>query len=137
MDEKFTVSSFARYRLERAKQDLSDAEFNYKNHRYLNANNRAYYSIFHAIKSVLALERVDFKRHKDVLAYFNQQYIKTEIFPKMISKKISQASKVREDSDYDDEFVPTDEETKMQIDTAKELIDLVEEYLNEHGDTGT
>ena len=27
MDEKFTVSSFARYRLERAKQDLSDAEF--------------------------------------------------------------------------------------------------------------
>ena len=137
MDKEITISSFAQYRLERAKQDLSDAEFNYKARRYLNANNRAYYSIFHAIKAVLALEKVDFKRHKDVLAYFNQHYIKTEIFPKIISKKISQASKVREDSDYDDEFVPTDEETKMQIDTAKELIDLVEEYLNEHGDTGT
>ena len=49
----------------------------------------------------------------------------------MISKKISQASKVREDSDYDDEFVPTAEETKKQIDTAKELIELVEKYLNE------
>ena len=68
MDKNITVSGFAKYRLERAKQDLSDAEFSYKHKRYLNANNRAYYSIFHAIKAVLALERVDFKRHKDVLA---------------------------------------------------------------------
>lgn len=129
MDKELTVSGFARYRLERAKQDLSDAKFNYENRRYLNANNRAYYSIFHAIKAVLALERVDFKRHKDVLAYFNQYYIKTEKFPKIISKKISQASKVREDSDYDDEFIPTDIETKIQIDTAEEIIELVEKYL--------
>ena len=32
----------------------------------------------------------------------------------------------------DDEFIPTDEETKIQIDTAKELIDLVEKYLKEY-----
>lgn len=129
MDKEITVSGFANYRLERAKQDLSDAEFSYKNNRFLNANNRAYYSIFHAIRAVLALEKKDFKRHKDVLAYFNQYYIKTEIFPKMISKKISEASKVREDSDYDDEFEPSAEETKFQIETARELINLVEEYL--------
>lgn len=49
----------------------------------------------------------------------------------MISKKISQASKVREDSDYDDEFEPSAEETKMQIETAEELIKLVDQYLNE------
>ena len=132
MDKEITVSGFAQYRLERAKQDLSDGEFNYRNKRYFNANNRAYYAIFHAIRAVLALERVDFKRHKDVLAYFNQHYIKTEKFPKMISKKISQASKIREDSDYDDEFVPTDEETKIQIDTASELINLVEKYLEKY-----
>ncbi len=30
MDEEITISGFAKYRLERAKQDLSDAEFNYK-----------------------------------------------------------------------------------------------------------
>lgn len=47
----------------------------------------------------------------------------------MIGRKISQASKVREDSDYDDEFIPTDEETKSQIDTARELIKLVEKYI--------
>ncbi len=29
MDKKMTAIEFAKYRLERAKQDLSDAEFNY------------------------------------------------------------------------------------------------------------
>jgi len=131
MGEEVNVYAFARYRLERAKEDLLDAELSYKNTRYLNANNRAYYSIFHAIRAILALERIDFKRHKDVLAYFNQYYIKTEIFPKIMGKKIAQARKIREDSDYDDEFEPTDEQTKMQIETAKELIKLVEEYISE------
>ena len=35
MDNNITVSGFAKYRLERAKQDLSDAEFSYKHKRYL------------------------------------------------------------------------------------------------------
>lgn len=136
MGDEVNVIAFAKYRLERAKEDLSDAEFSYKNSRYLNANNRAYYSIFHAIKAVLAIERVDFKKHKAVLAYFNHYYIKTEIFPKIMSSKINQAKEVREDSDYDDEFEPTDEQTKMQIETARELIKLVEEYLNKKENMG-
>ena len=130
MGDEVNVYAFARYRLERAKEDLSDAKYSYKDKRYLNANNRAYYSIFHAIRAVLALERVDFKKHKDVIAYFNQHYIKTEKFPKIMSKKISLAKEIREDSDYDDEFEPTDEVTKIQIETAEELIKLVEEYIN-------
>ncbi len=134
--DELTIEQFAKYRLERAKQDLSDAEFSYKNNRFLNANNRAYYSIFHAIRAVLALEQKDFKRHKDVLAYFNQYYIKTEIFPKKISRKISQAKAIREDSDYDDEYEPKAEETQNQIETARELIELVEKYLkNKNKDT--
>ena len=119
------------YRLERAKEDLEDAEIAYKNNRFLNANNRAYYAIFHAIRAVLALEKVDFKKHKDVLAYFNQYYIKPRTFPKQMSKKIAQAKVVREDSDYDDEFIPSAEVTQTQIETAKQLIQLVEEYITQ------
>ena len=122
------------YRLEAAKSDIKSAEILLKAGEYRGANNRAYYAIFHAIKAVLATEKKDFKRHKDVLAYFNQHYVKTEIFPRMIGKKISQANKVREVSDYDDEFIPSDEETKIQIDTAKEIIKLVENYLNNNCD---
>ena len=65
-DEEVSRLNFAKYRLQRAKDDLSDAEFNYNANRFLNANNRAYYAIFHAIRAVLALERVDFKQLKQL-----------------------------------------------------------------------
>lgn len=121
----------AKHRLEQAKEDLVSAKLNYEHNLYKSANNRAYYAIFHSIKSVLALEAIDFKKHKDVQAYFNKNYVSTEIFPKSIGRKIVEASKMREDSDYDDEFVVDSEKTKKQIETAIELIELVEKYLEE------
>ncbi len=120
----------ALYRLERAKTEYETAELLYKENKLLAANNRAYYSIFYSIRAVLAMERVDFKKHKDVLAYFNHNYVKTEIFPRKIGRKIVLASKIREDSDYDEEYEPNNETTIIQIETAKELAKLVEEYLS-------
>lgn len=128
--EKKTSIEFALYRLDRAKQEQATAELLYKENKLLAANNRAYYSIFYAIRAVLAMEKTDFKRHKDVLAYFNKNYVKAEIFPRQIGRKVVLASKVREDSDYDEEYEPSAETTFLQIQTAKELIELVEKYLN-------
>ena len=47
MGDEVNPYAFAKYRLQRAKEDLSDAKYSYKDKRYLSANNRAYYSIFH------------------------------------------------------------------------------------------
>lgn len=130
-----TVQGFAKYRLSRAKKTIKTAEYIYKDIKdYTSANNRAYYAIFYAVRAVLALEQKDFKRHKDVIAYFNQHYINTEIFPKKIGRKIAQAQRIREDSDYDDEYQPSSEKTKQQIETAEELIELVEKYLQDKCD---
>ncbi len=129
--EKKTSKEFALYRLERAKEECETAELLYKENKLLVANNRAYYSIFYAIRAILAMEKIDFKRHKDVLAYFNQNYVKTEIFPRQMGRRIIMASKVREDSDYDEKYEPSSEATVLQIATAKELIELVEKYLND------
>ena len=128
MERKNSID-LAMYRLERARVEQQTAELLYKENKLLAANNRAYYSIFYAIRSILATERIDFKKHKDVLAYFNKNYVRTEIFPRQIGRKIVLASKVREDSDYDEEYTPSFETTSLQIETAKELIELVEKYL--------
>lgn len=114
--EKETVEDFAKYRLEKAKETLKTAEMIFENiNDYTSANNRAYYSIFYAIRAVLALEEVDFKRHKDVIAYFNKNYINTEIFPKIIGKKIAQAQRIREDSDYDDKYFLHMKKQKLKL----------------------
>lgn len=121
----------SKHRLQQAKDDLRASEILYRENLYKSANNRAYYSVFHSIKAVLALEPIDFKRHKDVIAYFNKNYVSNETFPKKMGRKISIASRMREDSDYEDEFVVEPDDTKAQIETAKELLDLVENYIEE------
>ena len=63
----------AKYKLERAKEELDTAELLYNNDKWKAANNRAYYAVYYAITSVLCMEPVAFKRHKDTLAYFSQQ----------------------------------------------------------------
>lgn len=122
----------SKHRLQQAKDDLRASEILYRENLYKSANNRAYYSIFHSIKAVLALEPIDFKRHKDVIAYFNKNYISNETFPKKMGRKISIASRMREDSDYEDEFVVEPDDTKAQIETARELLVLVETYIEEN-----
>ncbi len=120
----------SRHRIEQAKEELEASKMLYKTKFYKSANNRAYYSIFHSIKAVLALEPIDFKKHKDVTAYFNKNYVNTEIFPKKLGHKIAEAVTIREDSDYDDEYIVKPEETEEQINTAEELLTLVEKYVN-------
>ena len=120
----------SRHRLEQSKEDLKASKVLYNMKLFKSANNRAYYSIFHSMKAVLALEPIDFKRHKDVIAYFNKNYIHTEIFSKNMGRRISDASRIREDSDYDDEFVVRSEDTLAQIETAEEMIKLTDEYIN-------
>lgn len=127
------IETFARYRLNKAKETLETARMIFNEGKdFSSANNRAYYAIFYAIRAVLAIEEIDFKRHKDVLAYFNKEYVNKGIFPKMIGRKISQAQRIREDSDYDDDYEPSLEKTEQQINTAQELIDLVEKYVDNY-----
>lgn len=129
MSSKISME-LANHRLQQAKEDLLASKILYDKKLYKSSNSRAYYSIFHSIRSVLALEPIDFKRHKDVIAYFNKNYVHSEIFPKQIGRKISNASKLRDDSDYDDEFIVNPEDSLSQIKTAEELMVLVENYIS-------
>ncbi len=128
MSAKISID-LVKHRLNQAKENLEEAKILYSSNKYKGANNRAYYSIFHVIRSILALEPIDFKKHKDVIGYFNKNYVKTEIFPRNMGRKIADATSIREDSDYDDEFVVKPEITEAQIQTAEELINLAEKYI--------
>ena len=118
------------HRLEQAIEELEAGKVLYKSNLFKSANSILYNSIFHSMKAVLALEPIDFKRHKDVIAYFNKNYVRTDIFPKKIGHMIAEANSIREDSDYDDEFVVNPRTTEEQIKTAKELLKLVKDYIS-------
>lgn len=125
------IKVLAQYRIEQSKENLEEAEALFAINKFKGANNRAYYSIFHAIKAILALEQTDFKKHSSIIAYFNKEYISKNVFPRELGKRVNEARFFREKSDYVDFYIVTKEESKMQIDTAKMMIENAEKYINE------
>jgi uncharacterized protein (UPF0332 family) len=125
------IKDLSKYRLEQAKENLDEAKILFDNGKFKGASNRAYYSIFHSMKSILALEQKDFKKHSSVIAYFNQNYINKGVFPKDLGKGINFARLYREKSDYVDFYIVTKEETEAQMKTAKTLIEHIEKYITE------
>ncbi len=128
-----TFADVARYKLEQAVDDLETAEIVLTAGKYKAANNRAYYSCFHAINAVLAMEPIAFKKHKDVLGYFNKNYVNTEVFPKDIGRKITRLEIIRHKSDYDTFYIASKEDAVEQINVAKEVVTLVKSYLCNQG----
>ncbi len=130
-ENKGTREDLARYRIATAKEDLKAGQILLDADEYRGANNRAYYAIFHAINAIHALDGNGYKRHKDAIANFNKQYVKTEIFPREIGRKISKAEEIRHASDYDDFYIASKSEADNLILIANEFIKLVEIYVDE------
>ena len=119
-----------KYRIDEAYEFLNSGKKNLKMNEYKTANNRAYYSVFHAMRAVLALDEVDFKKHTGVIAYFREHYVKRGIFDRKYSDIISGTSLIRNKSDYDDFYVADKEETAELLSDAEKFTQAVKEYLN-------
>lgn len=117
------------YRISRAEETLKSAMLCLDNHFFRDAVNRSYYAAFYAVKAVLALENIDFKRHKDVVAYFNHHYVATGIFNGETGRLLSRLQKKRESGDYDDFFVVSNEEAAEQMKAAECILGEVKKYL--------
>ena len=119
------------HRLSVSETDLQSAKVLLDIKDYRGANNRAYYCILHAINAIFALDGVAYKRHKDVIANFNKEYVRTQVFDKSIGRKVNSAEKIRNSSDYDDFYVANIAEAKEQVETASEVYNAIKKYCNE------
>lgn len=122
------------YRLEQAKRCIKSAKILVEDDDYKGAANRSYYAIFHCMRSVLALESVDFSKHSGVSAYFRKHYIKMGIFDVELSDIIKEAFDIRSDSDYDDYYVLVKEDVEEQIRNAEKFYFAIEKYVREKKD---
>jgi uncharacterized protein (UPF0332 family) len=128
LDER--QKNLSNYRIAEAEDSLKVAAHCLKEGLYKDSINRSYYAAFYAVKAILALSTVDFKRHKDVMGYFNKEYVAKEIFPREIGRKLGTLQRVREKSDYDDFYIASREKAEEQFQTAELVIGEVKKYLD-------
>lgn len=76
------------YRLHQAEESLEVAKNCCDKRFYKDSINRSYYSAFYSVKAVLAYGTIDFKRHKDVIGYFNKEYVATGVFPRELGRRL-------------------------------------------------
>lgn len=121
------------YRMNNAEETLDTAKLCIEHKRYKDSINRCYYAAFYAVKAVLALEKVDFKRHKDAVAYFNQRYVAVNVFDREIGKLLGRLKRKRETSDYDDFYIASSEEAAEQYEAAKRIVKSIQQFLSDKG----
>lgn len=129
MDNFNAKKTYALYRLDKSKEDLEAAKLMLEQGYFKAANNRAYYSIFHAIRAVLAFDGFDSKNHGQIIGKFRRDYVKTGIFDREMSDIIGSAFEIRAASDYDDMFIAVKSDTISQIQSAEKFHNLVYNYI--------
>ncbi len=101
------------------------------------------------MRAALAFDGVDMKHHSGIISELRRRYIKTDIFETRLSEIISVLDHlcpgsslswiisvlfdVRTDSDYDDFFVISRNETLEQIQNAAYFLNAIEPYIASKG----
>lgn len=118
------------YRMEMAKERLDSAHILLEHHNFKDSIGRSYYAMFTAVRAILALDGVDFKKHAGVISYFQKEYIKTGVFEVRYSKYLSQAFQIRNNTDYADFFIVSKEDADEQYARAKDFYEMIKNYLS-------
>lgn len=126
-----SVIDLSKYRYETARENLEAAQTLLNDRKFKASVNRSYYSIFHALRSVTALDEFDSSKHSGVIAYFNRMYVKEGIFDKNVSKMIDTAFRLREKADYEDFIIISKEQAQVQLEKAEKILNIVKSYLEE------
>jgi len=120
-----------KYRLERAKETLEDAQLLIESRRWNSAINRLYYSAFYAVIALLLNENHKTTTHNGVKSIFSEQFIKKNIISQEFGKKYSQLFTWRQKGDYADLFDFTEEKVLPYYDFVKKFIQQIEKTIND------
>ena len=123
------MRDLTKYRLDLAKERFEISKILLDGEHFKDSINRSYYSIFSAVRALLAEKEIELKKHSAVISYFRKNYIKTGIFDKNLSDYIGKAFVMRNDCDYADFFFVSREEAETQYNHAVEFYKTVKNFL--------
>ncbi len=110
----FTPEDYIKYRLQRAKDTISETKILIDNKLWNTAINRMYYACFYAVGALLVKHGVETSSHSGSRQKFGQLFIQTGIINKQLGKHFSELFEKRQRGDYND-FFDFDEETVLRL----------------------
>jgi uncharacterized protein (UPF0332 family) len=115
-------SDLARYRMEKAKMLLKDAEILLQSGSFSSSANRSYYAILAAARSLLALRGTDPETQEGVKVFLWKEYIKPRLLPMEAGEIFRMLQARRMDSDYCDYIEIGSDEATDSVRKARQFI---------------
>lgn len=99
---------------------------------YDSAVSRTYYAMYYMVKSVLLTKNIKTKTHSGLVALFGENFVKTNIFPKKMSKQLRNAFGKRLIGDYEFANMINKNEAEEFLKIGQEFVDSIIEYLKKN-----
>lgn len=126
-----SIKDLISYRISRSKETIEEVEMSIKNGKLYNAVNRIYYSMFYIVSALAIQNNFLTSKHRQLLAWFNVNYVKTGIVPVELWKTYKHGYDNRLEGDYDDFKVFTLEEVQLNYQSMLKFVDFVEKLIIE------
>jgi uncharacterized protein (UPF0332 family) len=123
------IDQLIQIRLEQARESLKEAQTLFQAQLFRGTINRAYYAMFYAILALTVLRQETISKHSGIIAFFDRDFVKTGIFSKELSKSLHLAFQRRQENDYGDVFMASDEDARQALIDANIFVESVEKYF--------
>ncbi|GAB3991066.1 HEPN domain-containing protein [Spirosoma daeguense] len=122
--------------LQKAKDNLADAQILLAANRAEGTCNRAYYALFDGILALLFTTNGPLpKTHTGAHTEFRKQFIQTGLFARTTSNTITELFNLRQGSDYEIDFDISVEDAQDAVEKSTEFLIHVDAYLRDNGFT--
>jgi uncharacterized protein (UPF0332 family) len=130
MDKQY-YEELMQVRIVRAQELLEESKDLLSKEAYKSANNRAFYAIEKSLKALLASVQTDAETHNGAVKLFNYHFVHqgNGTFTVDDYKMIVKADQIRNASDYDDFYIASKEETRIQVENADYIVNKVMKFL--------
>ncbi len=125
-----TKEEIIKYRIERAFETIEDAKLLANDNRWNTTVNRLYYASFYAVIGLFAQKGIRTKSHSGALTMFSKEFIKTGIVSQKQGDLYTTLFNKRQESDYKDFQVFTQEDIEHLIPETEEFIKTIKQIID-------
>ena len=125
-------NTIVNYRLQKAKDTLTEAKGNIEMKFWHTAANRLYYACYYAVTALLIKNGYIIHTHHGVFTLFGKHFVLTEIVSKEQNKLFGKLLELRQNGDYSDVIVVTEQDVKPLFEPAQKFITTIEQLINEN-----
>jgi len=129
--EERPLSDYIQYKRDRAFEALDDIKKMLDNKMLSAAMNRIYYAGFYIVGALLLLDGFSTSKHRQLIGYFNKEYIKTGKVPVDIGEILDESYNNRVTADYHDFVDLTKTQVEEFYNQMKEFVGFIDQMIQD------